>query len=124
MKTLFALAITLTAFSASAHAERMPEVQGARYNAATQSIDVDVAYGGGCEKHVFKLEVGGCLESMPVQCSARVIDVSAKPDFCEAYIHQTISFKLADYGLTDDYYTRASMVIEGANNSSAGIDLP
>jgi hypothetical protein len=124
MKTVFALAIALTAFSASAQAERMPEVQGARYNAATQSIDVDVAYGGGCEEHKFKLQMGGCLESMPVQCSAKVIDVSAKPDFCEAYIHQTISFKLTDYGLTDDYFEGASVRIEGANNSRAAIRLP
>jgi hypothetical protein len=124
MKTLFALALTLSAFSASAQAERMPEVKGARYNAATDSIDVDVAYGGGCEEHKFKLQMGGCLESMPVQCTAYVVDVSAKPDFCEAYIHQTVSFKLSDYGLKDDYFYRASIQINGAGNTGAGIDLP
>lgn len=124
MKTLFALAIALTAFSASAHAKRSPEVKGARYNADTQSIDIDVAYGGGCAEHLFKLQLEGCLESMPAQCSATVIDVTVEPDFCEAYIHQTISFHLDAYGLNDDYYSRASMKIKGANNSSAGFDLP
>lgn len=111
MKTLFAIAITLSAFSASAHAERMPEVQGARYNAANQSIDVDVTYGGGCEEHKFKLDIGMCLESFPVRCEAIVLDVSEKPDFCEALVSKTVSFKLADYGLKDDYYSGASISI-------------
>jgi hypothetical protein len=109
MKSLFVLALALV--STSAFAFGSPLVNGARYNAANQSIDVDVTYGGGCEEHKFKLDIGMCLESFPVQCEAIVFDVSEKPDFCEALVSKTVSFKLADYGLNDGYYTGASISI-------------
>lgn len=122
MKTLLVLALAFT--SASAFAVGSPTVNSARYNSATQSIEVDISYGGGCEEHKFELQIGGCLESMPVQCSATVVDVSKKPDFCEAYLSQTVSFKLSDYGLNDDYFQGASFSIRGAGDSKAYIRLP
>lgn len=122
MKTFLVLALSL--ISSSAFAVGKPNVNGARYNAAKQSIDVDVSYGGGCEEHAFKLEIGMCLESFPVQCSAEVLDVSAKPDFCEAFLHQTVSFKLADYGLNDNYFSGALITIGGEGKEGASVRLP
>lgn len=113
--SLFALALSAPAFGA--------QVNAARYNEQKQSIDVDLSYGGGCEEHVFKLEINACLESYPVRCDAVVKDVTPRPDMCEAFIHKTVSFKLADHGLLDSYYDGASIQIRGAGGDRGALVL-
>lgn len=120
MKSLFALALISLA-SAPAFAN---EVQSARYNANTNAIEIDVTYGGGCEEHKFKLQMGACLESFPVSCSAQLIDVSDNYDPCEAMVGETVSITLKEAGLDDDYFNGAWISIEGSNNSSASVKLP
>lgn len=125
MKTPFLFALALAAFTTSAYAaDQSPQVSAARFNTETQSIEVDISHGGGCVEHVFKLEMGGCLERGPLLCSAKVIDVTGKPDPCRALFMKTISFKLADYGLSGEYYASAWIRIHGAFDSSASVQLP
>lgn len=99
------------------------EIKGARVNMETSSIEIDVAYGGGCKEHKFDLEIGSCMESYPVQCLAD-LKHDSNGDFCEAYLQQTLSFSIAELGLTDSYYTNGSLTIFGSNNSSATIKIP
>jgi hypothetical protein len=117
-KTLVLLAVTIlsaTSFGAT--------IKDARLNKEKKSIEIDVAYGGGCEKHSFKLDVGSCLESFPVQCSAK-LKHNSNGDSCEAYIHQTLSFSLEELGLDEEYYESASLTIYGSGDSKASIRLP
>jgi hypothetical protein len=99
------------------------EVLDARLSDAQDSILVDVKYGGGCKEHKFKLEVGACAESFPVQCGVEVIDLT-RGDFCEALIHRTVEFNLADYNLDDRYYSGARLTLKGDGDSRVTISLP
>lgn len=98
-------------------------IKSAKLDAAKENIVLEVAYGGGCEQAQFKLHVGGCLESFPVQCTANLVN-EGKPDMCEAYIHDTVVISLKDAGLTDGYYERAKLTILGSGKSSAVLTLP
>ncbi len=86
-------------------------VRGARLDASKKAILVDVTYGGGCGKHDFSLEVSGCFESMPAQCSANLIHKSQ--DACEALISKTVVLSLSDYKLNTRYFSKASLTITG-----------
>ncbi len=112
----------LLATSLSASAAFSAEISSGRYNAETQSIELDVVYGGGCGKHDFDLEVDGCRESFPVSCDAKLIETSQ--DFCEALISTTIQLPLQKEGLNDGYYSNGSITITGDNNSEVTIILP
>lgn len=120
------LALTLV-LSSGTHAA---EVLSANLDAAKKNILVDVSYGGGCKEHTFKLKLGGCLESLPVQCSAQLVEtVVGGPDFCEAIVGKTVKFSLKKYGLTDAYFKGGSLTILGDKNfrgedSSATVVLP
>jgi hypothetical protein len=112
--------LSIVAFGASVgHAA---SVHKASYDPKTEIISVDVSYGGGCKEHVFKLQVGACMESYPVQCTVTLIDTTSG-DFCEALISKTVTFKAAQYGLTDSYYDNASITIEGSDGSKASFTL-
>ena len=102
------------------------EIKDARVDASAGTLEVDIAYGGGCEEHKFELKVSNiCLESFPVQCSAEVVDVSAKPDMCEAYLFRTVKFVLSDYKLNDSYFEKARFTIYGSDPSkSVTVILP
>ncbi len=106
------------------------EVLSANLDAAGKNILVDVSYGGGCKEHTFKLKLGGCLESFPVQCSAQLVEtVVGGPDFCEAIVGKTVKFSLKKCGLTDSYFKGGSLTILGDKNfqgeaSSATVTLP
>ena len=113
-------ALASLAFSASASAE----VVGARVDAARGLLLVDVSYGGGCLEHKFKLEVGMCMETFPVSCSASVVDVTEGVDMCEAIIHQTVEFGLKENGLTDGYYSGGTLTFKGYDNESFSVRLP
>lgn len=115
MKMLLPLA-ALTAFAAPAFAVH---VNDAKFNESTGKIDISVSYGGGCKQHKFKLNIGACLESFPVQCGATLVDLT-KDDFCEAYLHQTVSISLKEAGLNDSYFTGATLSIRGEFQDGKG----
>ena len=68
--------------------------------------------------------MGTCFETMPVGCSAVVVDTTKGFDACEAMITKTVKFSLREYGLNDSYYSGAGISIEGAHDSRASIRLP
>lgn len=121
MKLFFSF-LSIALFSISVFAV---EVQEARFNAETNSIEVDVVYGGGCKEHTFTLKPGICLESFPVQCQVTIID-QTKGDFCEAFISQTVVFPLNKTPFKDEYFNGASLSISGPHqkDSTAVIQLP
>lgn len=120
MKTLM---ISAFAFLAMANVASAVSINGAAVDAKAGLLLVDVTYGGGCKEHSFKLDVGPCAESFPVQCTARVIDLT-QGDFCEALISETVQFSLKDYGLTDSYYSGASLTLVGSDKKSVSVKLP
>lgn len=117
MKSILFAAISLTALASNA-----VQVQGARLDADAKSILIDVAYGGGCKEHKFELQVSSCLESMPVQCTAKIVDLTTD-DYCEAYLSETVKISLESAGLNDEYYSGASLSISGSSGS-ANVQLP
>ncbi len=121
MKTLFLSAALLVSFSWSTQS-LAASVEDARLN-ASGDIEVDVIYGGGCKEHTFKLQVTHCLESMPVRCPVQLIDLT-EGDFCEALISRTVTFKLSDYGFDEDYFSGATLIISGNDDSTATVVLP
>lgn len=112
----FAMAILSTAtIFATANAA---EVKTAHYNSESDSIDLSIYYGGGCKKHVFTLEVGGCLESTPAQCSVKLVD-SGADDGCEAGIQSHISIPMSSITRSANEYTGAVFFIRGDEGSMA-----
>jgi hypothetical protein len=108
MKVIALLAFAF-AFNATA-----AEVKSAKLDSSKNNILVDVVYGGGCKKHVFTLELGACLETYPVQCSAKLVEKTVGgPDFCEALISETVVISRKKYGLDDSYFKGASIKITG-----------
>ncbi len=102
-------------------------VKGVRFNERSSQIEVDVQYGGGCGDHLWDLElVGGCLESLPVQCSALLTHVT--DDTCEGLRFETLKFDLDEVGLDDNYYVGARISIFSASdrerNISYSLQLP
>jgi hypothetical protein len=114
MKSILAAALLLVSVNASALT-----INSVQLNTEKQAIDFDVTYGGGCEEHKFELKVGACMETFPVMCRATLVDVSAKPDFCEALISEVVSIPLKDAGLDTSYYLGASMTF-----TSSGTQTP
>jgi hypothetical protein len=104
-------------------------VKSAKLDAAKKNILIDVVYGGGCAKHTFTLKVGGCMETYPVRCTAKLVEkIEGGADFCEAIVSQEVKINLKAAGLTDSYYQGASLNITGDMSSngisSARVVLP
>lgn len=97
------------------------QVTSAKLDSSGENLIVDVSYGGGCKEHEFKLEVGMCLESYPVRCGVTVVDLQ-KGDFCEAYIHETVTFNLAAAGIKGSYFSGATLTF--ANSENVSVRLP
>jgi len=103
-------------------------VKAAKMDDAKANILIEVTYAGGCGRHDFSLQVGGCLESLPVQCTVELIHKT--DDMCEAFVRETIAISLAESGLTDRYFERAFLTIVGDKawntdkRSSANVRLP
>jgi hypothetical protein len=106
---LFVLLISAVAFADEGR--NQPEVVSASVDMAKKIITVRVSYAGGCEDHKISIEIGSCLESYPVQCTAKIFDKTS--DRCEAYITRNVIFSLEDLGLSDNYYDGASISIQG-----------
>lgn len=99
-------------------------VTGARQESDT--LAVDVSYGGGCETHQFSM----CwpdrvfLESDPVQVPV-VIWHDDGGDTCEAAISQTLQFDLRPlYTAFDDAYGAPGQVVVGLDGASVTVDVP
>ena len=60
------------------------------------SMMIDVRYGGGCKEHVFALDAGPMLKSLPPK---QLLSIShdANGDNCRALITTTIAFDLVPY---------------------------
>jgi hypothetical protein len=124
MKSLLTISFLLFTFKTHAAV-----VHSAKLDAGGQNILVEVSYGGGCKKHDFSLDLGGCFETFPVRCEAKLVD-NTTGDFCEAIVPATAVFPLKQYGLTDKYFSRGSLTIYGdldwqtKKPSSATVHLP
>lgn len=114
---LSATAVTSLAFASTSNVD----LRKAQIDAAGENLVVDVQHGGGCEEHKYVLEMEGCAESMPVQCTAVVRDLTF--DACEAIVGGTATFNFAELGLNTAYYSNASLVVKGAR-SSVTVTLP
>jgi hypothetical protein len=114
----FAIATLMTMFSFTSMAA---EIQKARYNPNTKSIELEVRHGGGCDEHFFSLDVGACAQTFPVQCEATLVHETH--DTCEAYIGSSVSISLKEAGLNKSYYSGASLTIT-YGNSEATVRLP
>lgn len=113
---------SLSSFAATVHS--------AKLDAAKKNILVDVSYGGGCKKHTFTLNVGACMETYPVRCSAVLVEKTVGGlDMCEAIVGETVKINLAKYRLDEAYYANGSLTITGDRDmngkpSSATVILP
>jgi len=113
MKTLIPIALSIL-FATPAFATEV--VRSAKLDASKKNLLIDVVYGGGCREHVFELNVGDCVETVPVQCSAQLVDLTT--DYCESLIFTTVVISLEEAGLTDEYYRRAKLTIQGDKDRS------
>ena len=98
------------------------EVRSASVDEARSVIVLNVAYTGGCHPHVFELDIQVCHES-PVRCEAKLVD-RTPDDTCRVRTSKTVELTLSSQGLTDSYYSGASIHISGDNGTSATISLP
>lgn len=116
MKFILLVSLLISSFSALA-----AEVLSAKLDANNENLLVDVQYTGGCAKHTFSLKVGeSCLETYPVQCSAKLIETVQGSDTCEVVIQETAVFNLKKLGLTDVYFEGASLAISGGRSITTG----
>lgn len=120
MKNIIYMAVAFLAATQVSAAE----VLDAKIDAAGENIEVTVSYGGGCFEHQFKLQMGGCLESYPVQCAAKVVDVTKEVDICEAIIMKKVTFNLKAHGLDKSYYANGSLTLSGDGGTSASVIIP
>lgn len=120
MKSLILSALALGASFASVASAT--EVVDARVDERRGVLEIDVRYGGGCKEHEFKLDIGACMETMPVQCEARIRDLT-EGDFCEAIIGRRVVFSLKELGLDEPYYRGGSLKITGSRGSKV-VTLP
>jgi hypothetical protein len=103
-------------------AKNIPCIRGGRYNADKKAIEINIHYGG-CNQHKFKLHIGICRQSSPVQCDAKLIDLMTTDD-CEMIILDKVLITLHEAGLDTDYYKGASIMIQGDDDSKVLITLP
>lgn len=121
--------ITVALLSLMASSSFAAQVKSAKLDASRKNILVEVVYGGGCGEHNFSLKMNGCLESMPVQCTAQIVDDNTT-DACEALVHTTAVISLKENKLTSDYFQGASLTILGDRDwetkqaSKATVRLP
>lgn len=106
--------LTSTAFGA--------KVISAKLDASQKYILIKVQYTGGCDTHDFSLDVKGCLETFPVQCSAFLIENTK--DSCKKIVLNTAVIPLSENNLNDSYYHSGTLSITGSDGSSAHIVLP
>lgn len=121
MKSFLALALFATSFSSMA-----AEIYSAKLDDSQENLIVYVKYAGGCKKHDFSLRVGRCLESMPVQCEAEVVETVKGFDGCEAIKLEEVVFNLHEQNLTDSYFSGATINLytKGSQGKRVTVRLP
>lgn len=99
------------------------EVLEAIYDQQTDLLMLTVKYSGGCEPHVFDLEVNRCLAMNPLICDVVLTNTSA--DTCKALITETIELDLTKSGIDDSKFAGAKLKIRGfGTNSVQTVQLP
>lgn len=108
--------LSLSLILASSFAQAA-KITAAEYDAATDSVVLQLVYGGGCGKHEFSLDYGVCLESYPGQATAQLIHKT--DDSCEAMLYSEEKISLKDFACRPGYLT-----IEGDAGSRATVLVP
>lgn len=116
MKTFIATLITLCSLQASA-AQILDS--SSTYNKATDTIQLEVVYQGGCKDHDFEVRVEMCNRSIPASCEARLVD-HTEDDACRGIVQKTIFIPAED---VVGSYEIDRMLIKGDGESSALIDF-
>ncbi|WP_408096805.1 hypothetical protein ACJVC5_17350 [Peredibacter sp. HCB2-198] len=116
----FALFFLFIVFGAEA-----AHILSARLDSDQKNLLIDVAYSGGCKKHIFKLKMDGmCLETYPVQCAAELKEeIEDGEDYCQGIIRHQAVFSLRKHKLHDEYYRGAKLTIYN-RKSSFSLKLP
>ncbi len=99
-------------------------VQGTRLYGSI--LEVDVAYGGGCEEHIFDLFWDGSfLESFPVQAQLQLTH-GGEPDFCEAFIMETLRFDLSvlQEAYKAGYGSGGDIILRGVGSERVVLTVP
>lgn len=103
MKTFFSLlaAVTAIGFSGEAHAveKSSPFVKAVSFDG--RMLEVRYLTGGGCQDHRGDVELTVDESVTPATITVEVVDITDKPDYCEAALFLTakvdLSEKIADY---------------------------
>ncbi len=119
MKKMSATVITTILLTSSF--SMAAQVISAKIDSQKKNILIDVSHGGGCGEHSYSLKIVKCLESMPVQCEAKLVHTTN--DFCEAMLYRTAVINIEKSGLSDEYYKNAKLTITG-DNSNVSVILP
>lgn len=111
---VFLVIITSTAFAA--------EVYDGKVDEKNENIEIYVQYQG-CTNARFQLERGLCLEPSPLTCHYTLRQVSPKTD-CSYTYSETLNFSFAALRINKSLYSKATLQIKGAGNSSVSLILP
>jgi hypothetical protein len=95
------------------------EVLDAIYDQQTNLLALTVKYSGGCEPHVFQLEVNRCLAMNPLICDVMLTNTSA--DSCKVVIIETIEIDLAKSEIDVSKFAGAKLKIQGFGTRSVKI---
>lgn len=87
------IAAIVTSFGTLAHAA---QVEDARLNVDTQTIQIDVTYSGGCSEHNFEVKMRNCTRANPMTCIAEVVDHTSD-DQCRQIVQETIEVPAFEY---------------------------
>lgn len=95
--TIYALIIlcSVTVLATSSKAEtrnEMKEFYSVKYNETI--LEMGYRMGGGCQEHRGEIQLSFDKKSKTV--TVRVYDITPEPDYCEAYLANTVSINLKD----------------------------
>lgn len=121
MKTLL-LSLIILGLQSSASANGT-FIESGSFDPKKNGIELNIIYGGGCKEHSYKLEIGSCLESYPVQCREVQLVDSVQDDYCRAMLRKTIFLSLEENGLSDSYFNGAFLTIN-SDGTKVHINLP
>lgn len=117
------LLLLLSLLSTAAHAA---EIVDGRFNVETLKVELSVVCEEGCTSDSIKLEFDNyCRESFPVSCTLRLVQMDDEIDSSiETKVHHDLEFELPEILFTDDYFTRASMLVLGSGGTKFSFNLP
>ena len=77
------------------------------------TMTLEVTYGGGCEKHMFKLEGSKSIsKSLPPIRNIRLAHI-AKADMCKALIKKTLRYDISEFAYKKEAGSEIFLNIEG-----------